>query len=584
MNNWISNRVFGFSIYQGCQTGDTVGWGASRAVLDKTRSRMGFMAFVLIALYAVVGARVAHVTMTGVGNDHVVALDETQKPVTMRRADITDRDGRLLATSLQTSSLYADPKNITDAPDVARKLTHIFPDLSYATILEKLQSKRRFVWLKRNLTPRQVYLANALGIPGIDFINETRRLYPQGNLMAHAVGYTDVDQRGLAGLERGLDGMLRDADRPVHTTLDVRFQHILIKHLKTAIHDFRALGGAGLIMDAKTGEIYALASLPDFNPHDTEKGPAQNRFNRVTLGAYEMGSTFKTFTTAAMLERMRATVSTRFDATQPIKRAGFTIRDFHPEKRALSVAEIYVHSSNIGTALMAEKLGTSELKSFFGKLGLFDKPQIEIKEVASPIIPQPWRDINTITAAYGHGIAVTPLQLASATATIVNGGLRVTPTLIKRDIDAHANEGERVISEKTAATMRDLMRLVVTDGTATKANAVGYRVGGKTGTAEKTLGRGYSTKAQIASFVGAFPIENPRFIVMAMVDEPKGNDESYGYATAGWVSAPVVGHVIRDIAPLAGIAPQSDTRLPHIKAAMGFLPQPHSLGGRLASY
>lgn len=585
MNNWVSNRIFGFSVYEKTPACDMVGWGASRVVLEKTRSRMKFMTIVLVFFYTIVGVRVAHVTL---GGDDVSAAvhmgDMTQKPVTMRRADIMDRNGRLLATSLRTASLYADPKKIMDAPDAARKLTRIFPDLAYGTLLEKLQSGRRFVWIKRNLTPRQEYQANALGIPGIDFVNETRRLYPQGPMMAHAVGYTDVDQRGLAGLERGVDNMLRDADRPLQTTLDVRFQHILIKHLKTAIRHFNAIGGAGLIMDAKTGEIYALASLPDFNPHDPERGPAQNRFNRVTLGAYEMGSTFKTFTTAAALERGAAPAGTRFDATQPIKRAGFTIRDFHPEKRVMSVAEIFVHSSNIGTALMAEKLGTAELKSFFGRLGLLEKPQIELREVAAPIIPKPWREISTVTASYGHGIAVTPLQLATATATIVNGGIRVTPTLIKRDIPADNDEATRVISPKTVAAMRDLMRLVVTDGTAKKANAAGYRVGGKTGTAEKTLGRGYSENAQIASFVGAFPIEDPRFIVLAMVDEPKGNDESFGYATAGWVAAPVVGHVVRDIAPLAGIAPQIDTRLPHIKAAMGFLPQPHELGGRLASY
>ncbi len=586
MNAWVSTRLFGFSVYKNGARHDAMDWVTGQVVLKKTRSRMTVTTVFFVAAYALIAARMTHLTLTRAvpSEESVTAEAVSQSAANIRRADIIDREGKLLATSLKTSSLYADPKKIIDPVEAARKLSRVFPDLAYADLLKKLNGEKRFVWLKRHLTPKQVYLANSLGIPGVDFIEEERRLYPQGNLTAHVLGYTDIDRKGLAGLERGLDEVLRQDKAPLETTLDLRLQHILVKHVNKAIKDFSAIGGGGLIMDARTGEIYAMASLPDFNPHEPDGVKAETRFNRMTQGAYEMGSTFKTFTTAALLERTDAKLMSWFDARQPIKRAGFTIRDFHPEKRYMSVPEIYVHSSNIGTALMAERIGTEKFKDFLSDLGLMDKPQIELREVAAPLVPKPWREINTVTASYGHGLAVTPLQLAAATATIVNGGLRVTPTLVKRPAEYYqARAAQPVVSAQTSDTMLKLMRLVVTDGTARKADTAGYRVGGKTGTADKTQGRGYNRNARIASFVGVFPVDAPRFIVLVMVDEPKPNAHSYGYATAGWVVAPAIGAIVKEMAPLVGVKPEYDRSLRATRMAMG-IGNENQQGGRLASY
>ncbi len=604
MNNWVNCKIFGFDAPS--QYGnDKTEWVAGKAVLKKTRSRIYVLMVGFGLAYLAVIGRMTDLTLSShiqseSETKHIAAQEEISN---VKRGDVLDREGKILATSLKTSSLYADPKTIYDPKDAARKLISVFPEMSYDDVLKKLDSdKRRFVWLKRNLTPKQIYAANRLGIPGIEFLNETRRVYPYGALTSHVMGYADVDGKGLSGMERAMDKALRDSKEPLQTTIDIRLQHVLQREVKQSVEDFTAIGGAGLIMDAKNGEIYAMVSLPDFNPHDPGRISDAQRFNRITLGAYEMGSTFKTFTMAAGLEYLNIPLLTRFDTMRPLRRAGFTIRDYHPENHPLTIPEIFLHSSNIGTALLAEKIGTESMKKMYSDLGFFEKPVIEIKETASPILPREWRDISTITASYGHGIAVTPLHLASGVAAIVNGGYKVHPTLIKHSEETYASqERQHVISEKTSATMRELLRVVVTDGTARKANAAGYRVGGKTGTAEKTLGKGYSQNAQIASFVGTFPVDDPKFIVLIMVDEPKGNKKSYGFATAGWVAAPYVGNVIKEIAPIAGIDPKYDDQLASIRTNMGLtqpalaapvapvvipqqqIPQ-HLQGGRLASY
>lgn len=597
MNAWVNTRIFGFA--QACDTDENTDWTASQYVLKKTRSRIIVVLVVFLLAYSVIIGRMTHLTVAGEiaahGEEEGGADERAPLTANAQRANIVDRNGLLLATSLQMSSLYADPKFIMDAPDAAKRLNSVFPDLAYADLLKKIGNPhKRFVWVKRNLTPKQIYAVNSLGIPGIEFLQETRRLYPQGALTAHVLGYTDIDRHGLSGLERAMEKTLAGNAEPLQTSLDIRLQHILHREVQQSMTDFNALGGAGLIMDAHTGEIQAMVSLPDFNPHDPGTGPAVDRFNRITLGAYEMGSMFKVFTAAALLDLTQTPVTTRFATTQPLYRGGFRISDYHPEPHPLSVPEILIHSSNIGAALMAEKVGTKGIKEFFGRLGLFEKPKIEIEEVARPLIPNPWRDISTDTASYGHGIAVSPLQMAAGVAAVVNGGLKVTPTLLKRAPESYtAAQPVRLMSQHTSEQVRDMMRLVVTEGTASKANAKGYRVIGKTGTAEKTLGRGYSKNAQIASFVSAFPAEDPKYVVMIMVDEPKGNKQSYGFATAGWVAAPYVGHVIRDMAPLVGIRPQQDLRLQTIKANMGLAPPPIAApshvgqlnqGGRLASY
>ena len=339
--------------------------------------------------------------------------------------------------------------------------------------------------------------------------------------------------------------------------LDIRLQHVMRRELEKAIETFTAKAGAGVIMDVKTGEVLAAVSLPDFDPHGpNSKSDSPEMFNRVTLGVYELGSIFKMFTTAAVFEKTQATMATSFDASKPLQRYGHKIRDYHPEKRALTIPEIFMHSSNIGTALMGEMVGTQGLRDLYRDLGLTKKEEFEIDEVGTPLMPNPWREINTLTASYGHGIAVTPLQLVAAAGAIVNGGFLVKPTIIKpADGTPDKKSYTRVIRQETSLKMRQLMRLVVTEGTGRNADVPGYMVGGKTGTADKNVNGRYVGDKRISSFMGVFPVNDPKYIVFVMVDEPHGNKKSYGFATSGWVAAPAVGRVISSMAPLLNLKP-----------------------------
>ncbi|MBM3517422.1 MAG: penicillin-binding protein 2, partial [Alphaproteobacteria bacterium] len=474
------------------------------------------------------------------------------------RADVVDRNGVLLATSLRTASVFANPPLVLDPEEAARGLVAVLPDLDEAEVVRKLRSGRTFVWLKRNLTPLQKAAILRLGLPGVGFQDEYRRIYPQGVLTAHVVGFAGVDDHGLAGVEKALDAELTERERvpgtPVALTLDVRIQHILRGALEAAVARFRAVGAAGLVLDVATGEVLALVSLPDFDPNHPAGAADDARFNRVTLGIYEMGSTFKTFTTAMALEAGTVDLQGGYDASSPIRVARYVIHDDHPKSRWLSVPEIFIYSSNIGAAKMALQVGGQRQKEFLTHIGMLSQPSIELAEVGTPLWPRTWRDINTMTVAFGHGIAVSPLQLASGVAALVNGGILVSPTLRKGSA-GRAATAPRVISEATSAVMRKLLRLVVLDGTGRLGAAAGYLVGGKTGTAEKVSGRRYNRKALLSSFVAAFPMDAPRYVVLVMIDEPKGTKETHGFASGGWTAAPVVGSVVARIGPLLGIAP-----------------------------
>jgi len=476
------------------------------------------------------------------------------------RADIIDRNGVLLATSLKTASVHADSKNILSPVETAKGLLKIFPDMTYGELLKKLQSGKRFIWIKRNLTPKEQEQILSLGDPGLVFDYDYHRLYPQGNLVSHMVGYSDVDGKGLAGIERSFNTLLSQSKDPLRLSIDVRLQHILRREVKSAINDFTAKAGAGVIIDVNSVEILAAASLPDFDPNVVTLNPtAPELFNRVTLGVYEPGSVFKIFTTAALLDIKHPLFTKKYDATNPIQEGRFTIRDYHAEKRPLTIPEIFMVSSNIGTAHMAQEIGTDKLKRMFSDLGLMNKPNFEIEEIGAPIIPSPWGEINTLTASYGHGIAVSPLQLAGAVSTVVNGGLSVKPTLVIHDKD-HDSVGSsvRILSKETSLKMRQLLRLVVSNGTARKADVPGYFIGGKTGTAQKNLHGHYVADKRMAAFVGVFPINNPKYAVLVMIDEPNPNKTSYGYATAGWVAAPAVGKIVSGMGPILGMQPHHD--------------------------
>jgi len=548
--------------------------GSAKETLEMGRNRLVIVAALFFFCFVVLAGRLVGLAISGIGEDRVAAAEPEALPLVVQqpgsRSEIFDRNGVLLATTLDTYSLHADPTKIMDAEQSVRRLRTVLSDLGEATAVAKLSSKRNFVWLKRHLTPAQQQKVNNLGIPGLFFKKEEKRFYPLGQLAAHVIGYTDIDNNGIAGVEKSFDGQLSGKDgadrKSVRLALDVRVQHALRDELTRFMSAFRAIGGAGMVMDIKTGEVIAMSSLPDFDPNRPKDFPKDNKFNKTTLGVYEMGSTFKTFTTAMALELRSVSLRDGYDATNPIRIAGFRIRDDHPKKRWLSVPEIFMYSSNIGTAKMAEAIGPKRHKAFLRKLGLLDRPVIELPEVGAPILPPRWNRLETMTISYGHGLSVSPLQLSAAIGAIVNDGNYVNPTLLKRDANSEI-EQKRVIREKVSVVVRRLMRLVVEKGTGKKAAAEGYLVGGKTGTAEKAVNGRYKRDALITSFVSAFPMHEPRYVVLAMLDEPKGNSSTFGFRSAGWTTAPIVSRLVSRIAPILGIAPV-DEESPSIQKAL----------------
>ena len=540
--------------------------GQRRSTLEQAHGRLVLLSMFFVVAYIIVVARAADLSIIqgalNYGEDVHYYDGGVLDKAPIIRADIVDRNGVILARSLKSSSLFVDPVLVQNPAKVAKDLHKIFPNLSYGSLLQKLQSKKRFVWIKRNITPEEQSQILYLGQPGLNFKEEMRRIYPQGALTAHMVGASGVDGQGLAGVEASFDKFLKTQEQPLQLTLDVRLQHVLKREISSTIKSFGAKAGAGIIMDIETGEVLAATSLPDFDPHNYQQAKSSEIFNRLTLGVYELGSSFKIFSTAALLEKTNANMSQKFDVREPLAVGRFKIRDYHPEKRMLSLPEVFIHSSNIGSAMMGQDVGTENLQNFYQDIGLFERPSFEVPEIGRPIIPSPWREVNTLTASYGHGIAVSPLQLVKAAASIMNGGVLVTPTLIKQAglsssaVKKAKNRPDlRVVSPQTSHRMRQLMRLVVTEGTGNKADIDGYLIGGKTGTAEKPDKGGYSRKKLISSFLGAFPMDAPRYAVFVMVDEPQGTKESYGYATGGWVGAPTVGRVISGMVSVMGLSP-----------------------------
>jgi cell division protein FtsI (penicillin-binding protein 3) len=526
--------------------------GAAKAALARTRERLLILCFGFIVAFAVLIGRLTEVTIL---RDDVVRAPVAQsESVSVSRVDITDRNGEILATDLRGTSLYADARVIWDPAEAAQSLGKVITGLDVNAVARKLGTRQAFVWIKRGLTAREHDQVHDLGIPGLYFREEPRRVYPNGRTAAHVLGYVSVDNRGLAGIERGLDDAIADPSRegrPLALSLDLRVQHALQDELTGAMVTFRALGATGIVMNVNNGEVLAMASLPDFDPNEPVDPNAPELFNSATLGVFEMGSTFKTFTTAMALDSGKVTVASRYDARKPIQMGRFTISDFHPENRWLTVPEIFMHSSNIGTAEMAVDVGTDAQKAFLAKLGLLQPLVTEVREAGLPKVPRRWGELETMTVGYGHGISVTPLQVAMASSAVVNGGKLIRPTLLLR------NQSEapftRVISEETSRQMRDLLRLVVTGGTGAKADVPGYPVAGKTGTAEKATVGGYAHTRLLSSFMGVFPAQHPEYLVLIILDEPQGTKQTYGYATAGWTAAPTAGNVIRRIAPMLNV-------------------------------
>lgn len=551
------------------------GEGRTTRLLEQNRIRLTFIVALFGCSFIMLALRLIEVGIVGGGDlpfkrlvsdpmlmlqaeesrDGIINLQSTE-PV---RRQIVDRNGMVLATNMRSDSLVANPSLIREPKAVARKLSKALSGVTYEVLLDKLDKPHsKFMYLKRHLSPKEQERVNYLGIPGLYFEQQTRRTYPFAAMISHVIGYVDIDNHGLTGIEKHYDQVLLDplkSDEPLQLSLDMRLQSIVHEEVQQAMQETQALGALGVVADINSGEIVAMSSLPSFDPHKIAAADDNAKFNRVTQGVYEMGSTFKTFTMAMALDKGIVSLTDRFDVSAPIHISGHTISDAHAAKTpTLTVPEIYAYSSNIGTVKVAMEVGSDTQKSFLKQAGLMDKVNIELPERALPLVPAEWREINMMTISYGHGMSVTPLNLVQGIISVVNGGSKASLTLIKNGNRDHPVK-ERLIKDATSHQIRTMMRQVVKYGTAKLADVPGYRVAGKTGTAEKIVNGHYKSKAKLTSFVSVFPADQPSYLIYVMVDEPKWTASKSANTTGGTVAAPVVGNIITRMAPLLGITP-----------------------------
>lgn len=529
------------------------------------RNRLRLVGLAFGLCLAVIAVRLGLLSLipAWLGNDSSPPTADFRLP----RPDIVDRNGVLLATDIRIASLYADPRKIVDVDETVELLTATIPDLSARELRRRLVQDRAFVWLKRQVSPAQQAAIHNLGIPGIGFRHERRRVYPKRRLASHVLGFVDVDSRGLAGIEKYLDDQgalytasLADpghrASLPAVLSIDHRVQHGLSHELAAAMVHFKAIGAAGVVIDGETGEVLALASLPDFNPNDPAEAQQPTHLNRVTGGVFELGSVVKAVTFAMAFDAGVTGLNGHYDARAPLIIGRSRISDYHAQRRVLTVPEVFLYSSNVGTARMALDVGIDGHQAFLKRLGLFDRLTTEIPEAAAPLVPARWSRITTVTAAFGHGFAVQPLQGAAVVAALLNGGRLIPPTFLKRDREIAASLAVQIVKPETSEKMRYLFRLNALSGTARKAEVAGYRVGGKTGTAEKVVNGRYSRDKRLSSFIGAFPMDRPRYVLLVMLDEPQPLPETHGFATSGWNAVPTAAKIIARVAPILGVDPE----------------------------
>jgi len=525
--------------------------------LQIARQRLAFGILLFAGLILLLGLRLAELALF----DGPPQRGRSSVAAGPPRAEIHDRNGIALASSYEAYAVAARPFDILgNKQELARKLAQILPDRPESAILAALTHDGRFHYVARRIVPEQAQRIRELGEPGLTFEREAERLYPNVSLAAHLVGYTGLDGKGEGGIERAFDARLTDPqnrNKPVVLAMDARVQQALESELQTQMTLNKAAGAAGVVLDVRTGEVIALASLPTYNsnaPGGLVGMPSH--MNRATLGVYELGSTFKAFTIAMALDTGAVkSLSERFPTT-PLFVSRFRITDSHPKPYPLSVPEVLIHSSNVGTARMAERMGAAVQQDYLRRLGFLDRAPGELMERGRTLYPAAdnWGQSAVMTVGFGHGIAVTPLHLASAYATLVNGGIRHEPTFMKVP-EGQERPGTRVFTEKTSRLLNGMLRLAVLDGTGLRANAEGYRVGGKTGTAEKVRdgARGYDSRRNITTFAGAFPMDEPRYVVIAMIDDPQG-----AVRTAGYVAAPAFKNIVNRIAPVLGVAPEPE--------------------------
>jgi len=545
--------------------GVVYGRDVDREVKAKARIGLAILAFAMV--YLVIAGRLVMFAL--VHDEHGARRGSGQDAVATARPDILDRRGKILATDVRGPSLYGEPRKIIDVDEAVELLTAVLPDLDATEVRERLSSKRGFVWLKREITPQQQRDIHRLGIPGIGFLNENKRIYPNGPVVSHALGFVNIDNQGIAGIEKWIDtrgladlhlaGFATDRlQKPVEMSIDLRVQHAMREELAAARAKFKAKAAAGIVSDVRTGEIVAMVSEPDFDPNNPKEANDPTRINRLTTGVFEMGSTFKALTLAMALDSGKATLNSTYDARTSLRYGRFNINDTHPLHRYITLSEVFTYSSNIGAARVALSMGVEAHKAFLKKLGQLDRLRTELPESAEPIVPKRWGELNTITIAFGHGLSVAPLQAVMGIDAVVNGGYLIPPTFIKRSQDEAMKVATKVVSTATSDRMRYLMRLNAEKGTAKKADVPGYYVGGKTGTSEKVVNGRYSKKQVLNSFTAILPADDPRYLVLIMLDEPQSLPETHGFITSGWNAVPTGGKVIERIAPLLGIAPRFD--------------------------
>lgn len=519
---------------------------------EASRDRTRLAGLVLCAIFVVMAGRGGYLALSDAPAAHAIQVAQRQEEV---RADILDRDGELLATSVKMPSLWVNPSAVWNPDEVYDRLVGQFPELARTNLRARLSDQnRQFVWVKRGLTPRQKEAVLALGLEGLGFREEWRRAYPMGSLAGHLLGQTDVDGNGLAGLERTFNAALKSGGAPLRLTIDVETQTALEAELDAAAETFSMEGAAAILMETATGEIRAMASWPAFDPNRAKDFPPNHpaRLNRAIGAVYELGSVFKPLTVAAALDAGVVSRTQKFDVSQPLQAGRFTIRDTHRFATSANVTEILVESSNIGTVHVARALGTKRQQAFLDLAGLTKRAQIELPGSEAPILPARLDELHAATASYGHGLSVSPLAFLTAFAALGNGGEMLAPTLVRDP--KRKPEPVRLFSGETAEAVAAMMRESVRRGAGRPADIAGYRVAGKTGTGEKPIAGGYDKNANISSFAAVFPEDGPQYALIVTLDNPKARPGRG--ATASASAAPVAGRIIERVAPILGVTPR----------------------------
>lgn len=538
------------------------GWETEDEAVNVCRNRVFYIIGIFVLIYSVIVFRIFNVCLVnGIQLKHdAISYYRPKSGIhsPVHRANITDRNGVIVATNLPTVNLQTNPQKVSNAKEIAKKLAEIFDDTSYEDFLIKLTRKSKFVHLKRNITPLQQAKVNALGYPELEFQTSELRVYPQKELLAHVLGNTDIDNNGIAGLEKSLNQRLSSSTRDLRLTIDLGVQYAVRDELLKAKEKFKAERATAIVMDINTSEIIALASVPDYDLNKRNFKDKDIKFNFATLGVYEAGSVFKVFNTALGLDSGKIKIGDKFDATKPLKMGRHRITDYRVPAKWLTVGETLIHSSNIASAQMALKVGKTLQIQFLKNLGFFDKIEnLEIYEKGRPLhrSEKYWQDHTVATTAYGYGISVTPMHIITAFSSILNGGIYTPPTLVS---ESSGRKSKRVISTQTSMDMRKLLRDVVILGSAKNANIDGYEVAGKTGTANKLENGRYVKGVNMTSFVSAFPISNPKYSLMVIIDSPQPIKETFGFVTSGWNACPTGGKIIKRIAPQLNVQPNFD--------------------------